>query len=65
MKRLIRAAKALARDRSLPRWLRVAFGFACLPIPGPFDEVVQVAIVLVLLAHPRWRVSVRRAWREA
>jgi hypothetical protein len=57
--RTVRTLKALANDRRVPRPLRWAAGFALLPIPGPFDELVLVLLVVF------FRKPLRDAWREA
>jgi hypothetical protein len=55
-----RAGRALATDRRIPRWLRVVLVIACLPIPGPVDNAVQVfALVIVAVWY---RPVLRSAW---
>lgn len=61
--RPVRAAKLVARDPRVPRWLKLLALLGALPVPGPFDELVLV-VVLVLLAA-RHREPVRDAWRNA
>lgn len=61
--RVARTMKALSRDESIPRWLRVALVACCLPIIGPADE-----IALVILAGVVWLVyrdRVRTAWVQS
>jgi hypothetical protein len=63
MARAIRAARLLARDRRIPRPLRVVAGLALLPIPGPFDEAALVLLAPVLLVF--FRAPLREAWHAA
>jgi hypothetical protein len=53
----------LARDRRIPRPLRWLAALALLPIPGPFDEAVLLALAPVFLVFHRERM--REAWRRA
>lgn len=57
---VLRAAKSLAKDRRLPRWLRVVLVVACLPIPGPVDNIVQVMVLGIVAA--RYRPVLVDAW---
>jgi hypothetical protein len=62
VKHLLRAAKVLAGDGSVPGWIRWLFAFGLLPIPLFFDELALiVATSLMLLRH---RAAVIRAWRS-
>jgi hypothetical protein len=62
VRHLLRAAKVLARDQSVPSWIRWLFVFGLLPIPLFFDELALiVATGLMLLSH---RAAVLRAWRS-
>lgn len=63
MRRALRAAKAVARDSCLPRWLRGLLLLGIAPWPGPLDEVI-LAVGLLLLAVGHRRV-LREAWAEA
>jgi hypothetical protein len=59
---LLRAAKTLARDPSIPRWIRWLFAFGLLPIPLFFDELALIlATGLMLVFH---RGAVTQAWRS-
>lgn len=52
LRRGMRIAKSLARDKRLPRYLRVLLAFGLLPIPGPVDDVILViAGVVVVVRH--------------
>ena len=63
LKRAVRAARLLARDRRVPRPLRWLAGLGLLPVPGPFDEAVLLLVASVLfLFH---REPLRDAWRSA
>jgi hypothetical protein len=53
----------LARDRRIPRPLRVAAAAGLLPIPGPFDEAVLLLVAIPLLVFYRQRM--REAWQQA
>lgn len=59
--RLVRTAKTLSRDPRMPRWAKCLFVVSCLPIPGPFDEIMGAFTALVV-----WRAGysaiVREAW---
>lgn len=57
---VMRAAKALATDKSLPRWLRLVLVVACLPIPGPVDNAVQVAVLIIVAVW--FRPALVSAW---
>ena len=60
--RLFRALRLALADERIPRPLRWAGGFALLPIPGPFDELVLIALAPFLLVY---REPLREAWRRA
>ncbi len=55
--------RIVLRDGGIPRPLRWLAGLGLLPIPGPFDEAVLLAVALILVAFYRGRL--RGAWREA
>ena len=61
--RTIRAVRILARDGRIPRPLRGAAAFGLLPVPGPLDEAVLLAVGLVLWLFYRERLA--EAWRAA
>ncbi|MGI8920444.1 MAG: hypothetical protein ACR2HD_02035 [Solirubrobacteraceae bacterium] len=58
-----RAAKLLARDRRIPKWLRWVVGLSLLPIPGPFDEAVLLVVAPLLFIF--YREPMRDAWQRA
>jgi hypothetical protein len=61
--RTVRAVKLLARDRRVPRPLRLGAAIGLLPIPGPFDEAL-----LLIVASLFWifcRELLRDAWALA
>ena len=66
LKRLLELAKLLARDPRIPRPVRALIVIGLLTVPGPFDEVVLVgSLVLLLVIRPGlfralWRESARR-----
>ena len=61
--RPVRAAKLVARDPRVPRWLKWLAAAGALPIPGPFDEaVLLVAATLLFVWH---REPLRDAWAAA
>jgi hypothetical protein len=62
-RRAVRAVRLLARDGSLPRWLRVLAAVGLAPIPGPFDEAVLLVVAAILWLGYRDRL--RTAWRDA
>ncbi len=61
--RLVREVSLVARDRSIPRPLRIAAAFGLAPLPGPLDELVLLAVAAVLWLFYRGRV--RNAWTAA
>jgi hypothetical protein len=62
-RRAVRAVRLVARDGSLPRWLRVLAAVGLAPIPGPFDEAVLLVVAAILWLGYRERL--RTAWRDA
>jgi hypothetical protein len=62
-RRAVRAVRLLAKDGDLPRWLRALAAIGIAPIPGPFDEVVLLAVAAILWLGYRERL--RAAWRDA
>jgi hypothetical protein len=63
VRRTVRAVRLLARDGSLPRWLRGLAALGLAPIPGPFDEAVVLVVAAILWLGYRERL--RAAWLEA
>lgn len=62
-RRTLRAMRIVARDRRIPRWLRVVLGVGLLPIPGPVDEAVL--LVAAPIAWLLYRGPLAEAWRRA
>jgi hypothetical protein len=60
VRHLVRAAKVLARDAGVPRWLRWLFVFGLLPIPLFVDELTLVVASAILFVFHRRRVV--QAW---
>ena len=63
LRRCIAAVRLLARDGSLPRWLRGLAAVGLAPIPGPVDEAVLLVVAAILWLGYRDRL--RAAWRDA
>jgi hypothetical protein len=63
LRRLIRSAKLLVRDGRIPKPLRWLAAFGVMPVPGPVDEAVLLAVGLLLWSFYRDRL--REAWTEA
>jgi hypothetical protein len=61
--RTLRATRLVARDRRIPRPLRLLAGLGLLPIPGPFDEAVLLVVAPVLVIF--YRTPMREAWAAA
>jgi hypothetical protein len=61
--RSLRAVRALARDRRIPRPLRGLIVLGALPAPGPFDEALLAVAGLVLVLF--YRRPLREAWQAA
>jgi hypothetical protein len=61
--RTILAVKILARDGRIPRPLRAAAAVGLLPIPGPLDEAVLLAVGALLWLFYRERLG--EAWQRA
>lgn len=60
--RLVASVKILARDRRIPKPLRVAAAVGLMPLPGPFDEVILLLVAIPLLVLYRQRL--RQAWQQ-
>jgi hypothetical protein len=60
---MLRAARLLARDERIPKPLRRLAAFGLLPIPGPVDEAVLLALAPILLVFHRH--ALREAWIDA
>jgi hypothetical protein len=63
MRRILKALRIAARDERIPRWLRWVAGFGLLPIPGPVDELVLLAVAPVFALF--YRAPLADAWRRA
>ena len=61
--RIFKAAKILARENRLPRWLKGLAAFAVLPIPGPVDEVVLFIVAGILAIF--YRPLLKEAWESS
>jgi hypothetical protein len=61
--KLLRAVRIAARDERIPRPLRVLAAAGLLPIPGPFDEAILLAVAVPLALF--YRGPLREAWHEA
>ena len=61
-RRLVGAARILARDKRIPKPLRWLAALGLLPVPGPFDEAVLLVVALVLLVF--YRAPLRDAWER-
>jgi hypothetical protein len=61
--RSIRAVKIVIRDGRIPKPLRWGGALGLLPVPGPFDEVVLLAVggILWLL----YRDQLTEAWQSS
>jgi hypothetical protein len=62
-KRAIRAAGLVAREKRIPRPLRLLAAFGLLPVPGPLDEAVMLVVAGLLWAF--YRDELRAAWVRA
>lgn len=60
LKHCFRAAKHLAHDPNLPRWVRWLGSFGLLPIPGPLDELAVMVVALTCLVF--YRSALRDSW---
>jgi len=62
-RRLLTAVRVAARDDRIPRPLRWLAAVGVLPIPGPLDEAILVAVAIPLALF--YRTPLREAWRAA
>lgn len=60
--RLFRALRLVLRDERIPKPIRWLGGVALLPIPGPFDEIVLLALLPVLILY---REPLKEAWSKS
>jgi hypothetical protein len=63
LSRALRATGLVIGDKRIPRALRCSGGLALLPIPGPFDEIVLLAVAVPLFVF--YRGPMREAWSAA
>jgi hypothetical protein len=63
VRRVLRTARLLAEDSSIPGWLRWLFVFGLMPIPLFFDELALIVATAAMYVLHRDRVI--RAWRAA
>jgi len=63
LRRVVRAARLAAVDLRIPRPLRWLATLGLLPVPGPFDEAVLVAVAVPLALF--YRAPLADAWRRA
>jgi hypothetical protein len=63
VKRTLRAVRLVIRDGRIPRPLRWAGALGLLPVPGPFDEIVLLAVAGVLWLG--YRDQLGDAWRRS
>jgi hypothetical protein len=61
--RTIRAVRIAATDKRIPRPLRWFAALGLAPIPGPFDEVLLLIVVVPLASFYRGPLS--DAWHRA
>jgi hypothetical protein len=62
-RQLLPAVRIAARDERIPRPLRGLAAVGLLPIPGPFDEAILLAIAIPLALF--YRGPLREAWHAA
>lgn len=63
LRRVIKCGKILARDSSIPGWLRWLFVFGVMPVPLCLDEIALVLAVGIMAVFYRNRLML--AWRAA
>lgn len=62
-RQLLSAVRIVAADRRIPRPLRWLAGAGLLPIPGPVDELLLLAVAIPLALF--YRRPLADAWRRA
>jgi hypothetical protein len=62
MRRVVRAARLVAREDRIPRPLRWLAAFGLLPIPGPLDEAVLLLVAGLLWGF--YRDELNAAWAQ-
>ena len=60
-RRLVRAARLIARDGRVPRPLKWLAALGLLPVPGPFDEAVLLLVAALLFVF--YRRPLAEAWQ--
>jgi hypothetical protein len=63
LRRVIQTGKRLARDRSIPSWLRWLFVFGVMPVPLFLDEIALVLAVTLMAVF--YRSTLRQAWENS
>ena len=63
VKHTLGAVEIAATDQRIPRPLRWIAALGLLPIPGPVDEAVLVAVAVPLALF--YREPLKEAWRKA
>jgi hypothetical protein len=63
LRRVVRAAALAARDERIPRPLRALAVIGLLPLPGPFDESLLLALAVPLALF--YRTPLADAWRAS
>jgi hypothetical protein len=63
LRRTFRAVRIAATDKRIPRPLRAFAALGLLPIPGPFDELILVLVVVPLALF--YRGPLGEAWEHA
>ena len=63
MGRAIRSVKIVVRDGRIPRPLRWGGALGLVPVPGPFDEIVLLAVGGILWLC--YRDELADAWQKA
>jgi hypothetical protein len=63
VKRTARAVRVVVGHGGIPRPIRWLAALGLLPIPGPLDEAVLLAVASILFVF--YRQELREAWRDA
>ena len=63
LQRTLWAVRLLARDNRIPKPLRWLAAIGLLPIPGPFDEAVLLAVAVPVALF--YRDPLADAWKRA